>query len=313
MSEKRDNSKQGLMKSRFSGETGRRLLIEVLSDTFLLCGIPDLPEFVNGCTIHDVERDEEIMQQGTPDNSIFVVLSGSFDISVNGRTIATRRVGTHIGEMALVDSTARRSATATAVEKSLVLNCPEAHFSAFANVHPKLWRRIAVELSRRLTERNRFIRAPRTEPVLFIGCSTEALEIAREIEVLFDHDPFVVQIWSDGVFQASKTPIEDLCELAESIDFAVILLTPDDKIESRNSETLGPRDNVIFELGLAIGAIGRSRTLLLKPRGVKCKIPTDLLGVKPIEYATSKQPNSTRKLGPACTEIRKLIKRLGPL
>jgi len=48
-------------------------------------------------------------------------------------------------------------------------------------------------------------------------------------------------------------------ELDES-DFAVVTLTPDDRISSRGKSTKAPRDNVLFELGLLMGSLGRERT-----------------------------------------------------
>jgi predicted nucleotide-binding protein len=313
MSDDSKTSDSRPMLLRFSGGAGRELLLEVLSDTSLLRGVSDLQEFAEACDLVEVPAGSEIMTQGAPDNELFVILSGSFNILVNGRQVATRRVGAHLGEMALVDPTARRSASAIAAEHSLVLKCSELTFSKFANSHPKLWRRLAVELSRRLTERNRLVKAPRTQPVLFVACSTEAIGVAREIQAAFDYDPIVVEIWTDGVFNPSKTPIEDLTDLVGRIDFAVILLTPDDKVKSRDVEAFGPRDNVVFELGLAIGAIGRSRTLLLTPRGFAFKLPSDLLGVKPIDYPEGEPSTIKSRLGPACNEVRKLINRLGPI
>jgi CRP/FNR family cyclic AMP-dependent transcriptional regulator len=301
------------MLTRFSGDSGRALLLEVLSDTSLLRGIADLGAFVDACSMFDVVAGAEVIQQGGSDNDLYIVLSGSLDVLVNGRRVATRRVGAHVGEMALVDSTARRSATVIAAENCLLLKCSEQFFSEAAQKQPKLWRRIAVELSRRLHERNALIRAPRTEPVLFVACSTEALEVAREIQAAFAYDPVVVEIWTDGVFNASKTPIEDLTALVGRIDFAIIIATPDDKIASRHETSFGPRDNVVFELGLAIGAIGRQRTLLVVPRGHDMKLPSDLLGVKPLDYADGDATTIKSRLGPLCTEIRRIVNRIGPL
>jgi CRP/FNR family cyclic AMP-dependent transcriptional regulator len=313
MSDDSKTSDSAAMLSRFSGQSGRALLLEVLAESSLLRGIPNLDEFVNGCDILEVPEGSRLIEQGASDNAIFVIISGSADILVNGRRVATRPAGCHIGEMALIDPSARRSATVVTVERSVVLKATEPHFATYANAHPRLWRRIAVELSRRLSERSRFIKAPHTEPVIFVACSKEALTIAREMQAAFDHDPVVVEIWTDGIFNASKTPIEDLTELVGRIDFAVILLTPDDKVLSRDVEAFGPRDNVTFELGLAIGAIGRSRTLLVCPRGADFKLPTDLLGVKPIDYPIGEISTVKARLGPACNEIRKIVNRLGPL
>jgi CRP/FNR family transcriptional regulator, cyclic AMP receptor protein len=301
------------MLSRFAGDAGRELLLEVLSETALLRGVPDLEEFLTLSELVEIEQGSTIIEQGNSDNDIYIIMSGSFEISVNGRYVTTRRVGTHVGEIALVDPTARRTATVVAAEGSLLLKCPHENFSKFANKHPKVWRRIAVELSRRLGERNRLISTPRSEPALFIACSTEALSLAREIQTAFDHDPIVVEIWVDGVFNASKTPIEDLTNLVARIDFAAVLLTPDDQIASRTSEAFGPRDNVVLELGLSIGAIGRERTLIVAPRGGNLKLPSDLLGVKTIDYPSGNPATVVSRLAPACNEMRKIINRLGPI
>jgi CRP/FNR family cyclic AMP-dependent transcriptional regulator len=306
-------SPSGQMISRFAGDSGQNLLLEVLSDESILRGMPNLSNFIAACALQEVAIGTELIKQGESDNDIFIIVSGSFETRINGRRQTTRHVGTHIGEIALIDPTARRTASAVAVEHSLVLRCTEGHFSQFANVNPKVWRRLAVELSRRLTERNHLIRAPRAEPVVFLACSTETLGIAHEIQAAFDHEPITVEIWIDGVFNPSNTPIEDLTHLIGRIDFAVILMTGDDKIVSRKGETFGPRDNVIFELGLAIGAIGRARTLMITPRGEDLKFPSDLLGVRPIDFPTGEASTIKSRLGPACNEIRKLVNRLGPI
>lgn len=300
--------------SRFSGAVGRNLLLGVLRDESIFRDVSDLETFVEMCELQEVPAKTKLINQGDSDNHIFFVISGCFEIQVNGRpAMATRGPGSHLGEIALVDSTARRNATVVAIDSSLVLKCSEIEFTEFANKNPQLWRRLAVSLGRRLTERNRLIPTPRTEPVLFVACSTEALPSAQQIQCTLEHDPVVVEIWTDGVFHTSNTPIEDLTAFVGKIDFAAILLTPDDKISSRSKRIFGPRDNVIFELGLAMGAIGRARTMMLLPRGVDIKLPSDLLGVTPIEYKADGNASLQSQLGPACTKIREIVKRLGPI
>lgn len=301
------------MISRFSGSQGEKLLVEVIAEMALLRNLANVDEFVKGTELLEVVEGQVIIAQGGSDNDLYIIVSGSFDIIVNGRGTAVRKVGTHFGEMALVDPTARRSASVVATEPGLLLKCSSDHFVTAANANPQLWRRIAVELSRRLSERNRFIKVPRSQPVLFLGCSRESLPVAREIQSAFDHDFIIVEIWTDGIFNASKTPIEDLTQLIQRIDFGAILLTPDDQIQSRDVTSFGPRDNVVFELGLIMGAIGRERTYLLTPRGVDLKLPSDLLGVKPIDYPVGDTASITSRLGPACNELRKIINRIGPL
>ena len=120
-----------------------------------------------------------------------------------------------------------------------------------------------------------------------------------------------VKVWTDGVFQASKATIEDLEREIHTTDFGILVLTPDDKIESRSDTKMGPRDNVILELGLLIGALGRDRTFAVHPRGKDIKIPTDLLGIRPVTYSLDAGTELMSAIAPVCTELRKIILKLG--
>ena len=100
-------------------------------------------------------------------------------------------------------------------------------------------------------------------PVLFVGCSTEALRIGREIQTALDHDPIIVKPWTDGIFGAGSFPLEALERELERVDFAVLVLSPDDTVISRDTANDVPRDNIVFELGFFMGALSRSRTFLL--------------------------------------------------
>ena len=72
-----------------------------------------------------------------------------------------------------------------------------------------------------------------------------------------------------------------------------------------------PRDNVIYELGLAMGHIGRQRTVMVVPRGEDLKIPTDLAGLNPITFKVGPEGDLAAAIGPVCNELRALIRRLG--
>jgi hypothetical protein len=63
-------------------------------------------------------------------------------------------------------------------------------------------------------------------------------------------------------------------------DFAVLVLTDDDQITCRKVTQASPRDNVVFELGLFMGALGRRRAfpLVAQTADGAPKIPSDLLG-----------------------------------
>ena len=149
-------------------------------------------------------------------------------------------------------------------------------------------------------------------PILFVGCSTETLEIAREVQTALDHDPIVVELWTDGIFGAGSFPVESLEQELARVDFAVLVLSPDDIVISRDSVSDAPRDNIVFELGFFMGALGRSRTFLLVPRGIELKLPTDLMGLTPLAYKHELDSGTTAATAGACNELRNLILANGP-
>jgi predicted nucleotide-binding protein len=54
-----------------------------------------------------------------------------------------------------------------------------------------------------------------------------------------------------------------LMAAVESCDFAVFVLLPEDHTDNRGQEALTVRDNVIFELGLFLGKLGRARNFFM--------------------------------------------------
>ena len=178
-------------------------------------------------------------------------------ILVNGKRFGTRGPNDHVGEMAAIQPAQRRSATVLASEHSIILKLTEPQLAALGNKYPEIYRAIAKELARRLMQRNLFIAAARDRIRVFIISTVEALDIARAIQNAFDHDPFTVVIWTDGVFRASLYPLESLEREIDQSDFAIAIAQPDDITHSRDTAVRTPRDNVIFELGFFMGRLGR--------------------------------------------------------
>ena len=67
----------------------------------------------------------------------------------------------------------------------------------------------------------------------------------------------------------------------------------------------------VVQLGLAMGQLGRERTLLVMPRQADIKIPTDLLGLTPIKYQIGPEGDLAAAIGPVCIQLRNVIGRLG--
>jgi predicted nucleotide-binding protein len=241
------------------------------------------------------------------------------EIQIKGRAIVKRHQGQHVGEMSVIDPTARRSASVVALEETCVAWVEEADFADIAASHPFLWRQLALELADRLRQRGALVRPRNERPRVFIGSSSAALPIAESIESKIKSPVTDVALWSTDVFGPSATTIESLEDLFRYADFAVLVLTGDDEIWStkaknaRKSVILVPRDNVIFELGMSIGAIERQRTIMLVETGLLSpKIPTDLHGVTYLRFSKSGKKANQNDIDNAAREIMHRIAKMGP-
>lgn len=151
----------------------------------------------------------------------------------------------------------------------------------------------------------------KTKPTLFIASSVEGLGIADAINANLEHDAHCT-IWRAGTFKLSSQSVDDLVKKSSTIDFAVFVFTPDDASKIRDHEEVIARDNVVFELGLFIGAIGKDRCYIVKPRGVEMHLPTDLLGMNVADYATDRpDADISSALNYACKQVKDRIVELG--
>lgn len=262
--------------------------------------------------LSELPINHQLTSQGGQDNDLYFILSGSVRVLVNSREVATRRAGQHIGEMALIDLTAVRSATVITAEASVVAKVSEPDFTRVANSHPMIWRKLAGTIAQRLRERNRFHPAPRSIPAVFIGSSSETLPVATAIHKNLMRGRVEPRILSDGVFQCSRATIEDLMTAANQSDFAVLILGADDVTTSRGKRRAAPRDNTIFELGLFMGALSRDRTYIVAPTPLDIKIPTDLFGVTLLTYQKKRGQSIARAILPVTRGIMRLVDRYGP-
>ena len=120
-------------------------------------------------------------------------------------------------------------------------------------------------------------------PSVFIGSSTESLEVARKVKSHFPSELFEVDIWDEGIFGKTTsfggeaTNAEQLKNFTDIYDFAIFIFVPDDKIVSQTRKDLSGKDkeayatrhNVVFEFGLFLGRIGAKRSFILFDDDVK--------------------------------------------
>ncbi len=153
---------------------------------------------------------------------------------------------------------------------------------------------------------------------VFIGSSKEGLGIAQAIQLELEEDA-VCTIWYQGVFGLSNGTLESLENALPRFHFAILVLTPDDVAIVRGKEVQLPRDNVLFELGLFMGHLGRKRVFVVYCNGESTKLPSDLAG---INVGTVRVPGTNKPLhqhsttellpilGPVVSKIRSAIKEV---
>ena len=149
------------------------------------------------------------------------------------------------------------------------------------------------------------------KPLAFIASSVEALPIAKAIQNHLHHICLCPK-WSENTFSLSEYPLESLEAKLDQADFGIFVFHPDDKIIYRKEEKASVRDNVLIELGMFVGRLGRKRTFMVVPSNKDIQIPSDLNGLTPAKYELQENSEiNDTLLAPACNQIEAIILKLG--
>lgn len=131
------------------------------------------------------------------------------------------------------------------------------------------------------------------KPRIFLGSSGKQAKLlgalTRGLEDVADVEPWTT------TFNPGTTTLGRLLELTGEVDFAAFVFAQDDwtaaSLDSDSTQA-SPRDNVVFEAGLFGGVLGMRRTFILHAQG--SKLPTDLLGLTCVRYASAITPAETK-------------------
>jgi hypothetical protein len=145
-----------------------------------------------------------------------------------------------------------------------------------------------------------------SKPSVFIGSSTEGLEVAQALKYQLRHDADVT-VWNEGVFALGKSYLESLTEALDKFDFAILVYRADDAVTSRSITSPATRGNVLFELGLFMGRLGRTKTFVVYDEHNPPSIISDLLGVSFAPY-NGAGDNLLSEVGNSCYPIRQALK-----
>jgi hypothetical protein len=163
-----------------------------------------------------------------------------------------------------------------------------------------------------MTEAQTGFEQARSQPVrALFASSTEGRTVARDLRSLLPHE-VESTLWDESVIRPGRAAWADLIEICRRVDFAVLVLTPDDEVTLRGEQVAAPRDNVIFEAGLFMGLLGPERALLVQRLDVDLRLPTDLDGITRVRYPGPLHEADVRgSLDIAAREIERCIARLG--
>jgi hypoxanthine phosphoribosyltransferase len=125
-------------------------------------------------------------------------------------------------------------------------------------------------------------------PRVFLASSTEAQSIMRAIALLVERAGGESLQWPDA-FPVGNFILEALLDASRNVDAAIIVASPDDRGVARGKTSFMPRDNVLVELGIFLGALGRKRVALVyaERAHAKPRLPDDLNGLTYMSYNES--------------------------
>lgn len=152
---------------------------------------------------------------------------------------------------------------------------------------------------------------------VFVGSSSESLPIAQAVKARLEaavspslEGNIEVDLWNQ-TFGPGKYAIDSLESSAKQSDFAILVFGPDDIVLSRGARSLTPRDNVLIELGLFLGHLGRERTFFLVNNQDATKIPSDLAGITYETYRARDDNKYEAAVATACDHFLATIEETG--
>jgi hypothetical protein len=145
-------------------------------------------------------------------------------------------------------------------------------------------------------------------PKVFVASSVEGLQVAEAINIKLEYEAKVKQ-W-DNAFDLSSITITSLIDRAKETEFGVFVFHKDDKTTIRGNEYSVVRDNVLFELGLFIGALGIENCFILIPKSIEgdFRMPTDLSGVTTTTYDDELE-DMVDAVATSCAKIKQAMRK----
>jgi hypothetical protein len=153
------------------------------------------------------------------------------------------------------------------------------------------------------------------KPTLFIGSSTKRLPIARGLKQILT-DCADVTVWNVApeLSVMGESTLNGLIKVGEVYDFALLVFGSDDCTMMGGVEIPTVRDNVIFELGLFMGHMGKGRAFWLSPKGPKAPhVSSDLDGIIHLEFDEPEKTDDQSILASLAETREKVYRQISSL
>jgi GNAT superfamily N-acetyltransferase len=133
-----------------------RAVAEAAGSTELFRGLDegDLYHLARLGRLRTIAKGERLIRQGEPGDRLFIIVSGTLDVLVDGRPVGCIAPGETVGEIALLDDAPRSADVVTAAQVTVVeVLCDE--LKRLMDVRPRIGRVIMGNLGRELARRLR--------------------------------------------------------------------------------------------------------------------------------------------------------------
>src|SRR5262245_58569477 len=118
------------MKERFEND-GRPQLVDALKRQEIVAGNVRLAEaIINRGELIEYKKGDKLISEGGEDNDIYLLLTGSVAVVIKGNEINSRNAGQHVGEMAAIEPSQKRSASIVAHDTVVALKLKAVDFHA---------------------------------------------------------------------------------------------------------------------------------------------------------------------------------------
>lgn len=297
---------------KYGAEGGHENLVRTLCLNFMVGGSVELAEDIaNLAEVVATPAGSILIDEGGLDDDLHFVLTGELQVLVRDCEVAVLGAGSQVGELALVDPRALRSATVRALTDTVTAKVSEDSFVQLAGKHRALWRRMSQLLGNQLREGNRFVRRRNPRPHVFVASSPAGMPLARAIARVVSDSAHEVPTWL--VETGCHEDASSLTTLAGSFtnsDFGVIVIAPGDTDISPGGEGSINRDALFFECGICMGAMGPQRTFLVQPHDLDQSAPSSTLGLAPLRYRLDPIEDLKTDLDTICDSIKTQIQNL---